>query len=203
MPTSTAHDQSPAAFVLGVPELLDNILHYVISSQHHTKNNIYLRVNKTWFSVAVRYVWRRRHEDDIKKIIHYGKMLDHPERLQLYAGCIEHLRIGYNPDNKRRWELVETPEHRLHVGHLVAAVKFPRLWEIHLDNPSYKDDQFSQPLAYLCLQDKLKRLKVLSGAPPAGFWTQLKVRLMASRSMISSWVVSLCDPSYCAFSMAP
>ena len=95
------HPSSSAERVLGIYELLDNIFYYVYcpfeynddSSLYSYENVGLLLVNKFWFSVGVTYVWRRIGGTSGPWRSDLEILIDDPERLQIYAKCIESLQV--------------------------------------------------------------------------------------------------------------
>ena len=176
---------SSADSVLGLYELLDNILYYVYCpSEDDDDSSVYayehaelLLVNKLWFSVGVKYVWRCiggisgpwRSDLEI--------LNDNPDRLQIYARCIESIHIK---NDRMRVEgqlrVSRSAEVELDLSQLknmLQRVKFPRLQAVHLTGDS--PVPFLNSLFQVYLRDTVKELYLYSLAPPAGFWSVLNV----------------------------
>ena len=178
---------SSAERVLGIYELLDNIFYHVYcSSEEDDDDNfsIYfcenvdlLFVNKLWFSVGVEYVWRHVGDPLGPWRSDLEILVDDPERLQIYARCIESLQIKNDrmlvegqPQLSRSAE-VELDLSRFE--RILPGVEFPRLRTIKFTGG--KPVGSLNSLSQMYLRDTVKKLWLCSLTPPVGFWSMLNV----------------------------
>ena len=175
--------QSAAASVLGQFELLDAIFENACPSYTFDGYNPYsitisdgwLRVNKLWFSVLVKYVWRHLDGRGRPSRLDLELLADNPHRLQTYAKYVETLHIDKNSRNPRR--TIKEQEDRSRLHQLLSVVEFPRLRKLAIGSYSLDDCiPFANPVTHFYLRDSLTQVTLRSLAAPPHFWTLLKDR---------------------------
>ena len=193
-----ASSPSAVTFVFETYELLDSIVYWIYCPwecyDRGTQRRDYaalMRVNKLWFSVATKYVWRKlggRHEcmhgpwkPDLEILI------EAPERLQIYARCVEELGFDdlydcYDIPDVRRGR-VRTLMDWYPLIDVLSTVDFPRLCVVQFNatqlpergfTPSKGDSAWDRD--YLYLRQSLKCLRYYYLRPTPEFYTTLKVR---------------------------
>lgn len=177
------HSVDPAVSVFGIYELLDNIFYFVYEDYNDSMSNDgrrresagFLLVNRLWFRVAVRHVWRHcgRHtspsRDDLATLMNY------PERFQTYANFVRRLELSCEI---RGYMTYEEEENRLRLGELLEDGGLPQLNELSLcSSQSLWTDQayLQRTLKSSKNFNNLKSLKTTVVGFTPEFWTLLKV----------------------------
>ncbi|MCJ1327366.1 hypothetical protein MMC10_004035 [Thelotrema lepadinum] len=139
-----ALNQTAAATVFAIPELLDIIFYHVYEPadfrplediDYNARQSAgLLRVNSVCHSLAARHTWRNCGlRDGCPSLYDFVKMAEDKERLQWYANFIEHLHIDGEIDRRGVWRAPEEIQGvRARLNLLLPDLSFPRLRSLTL-----------------------------------------------------------------------